>query len=170
MMYYYWGDTFSAVALSLKNGSNMWFVLPDEGMTVAEVMADGQYMQMILNPKWENQKYMKVNLSVPKFDVSGTMNLQKGLENLGVTDVFSELNADFSGITSQVPVYLTAANQSVRVQIDEEGVKAAAYIEFPGAMSPAPPDEIIDFILDRPFLFVIEQESIPLFAGCVNQP
>ena len=170
MMYYYWGDTFSAVALNLKNGSSMWFILPDEGLTTADVLADGQYMEMILDAGWENQKYMKVNLSVPKFDVSGTMNLQEGLKKLGVADVFSAQDADFSGITSQVPVYLTAANQSVRVQIDEEGVKAAAYMEFPGAMSPAPPDEIIDFIVDKPFLFVIEQDNIPLFAGCVNDP
>ena len=70
----------------------------------------------------------------------------------------------------QSSIYLTGANQSVRVQIDEEGVKAATYIEFPGAGSAEPPEEIIDFVLDRPFLFVITKESVPLFAGCVNQP
>ena len=69
---------------------------------------------------------------------------------MGVTDVFNEGAANFSEITGDVPIFLTAANQSVRVQIDEEGVKAAAYIEFPGATSPEPPKEIIDFILDRP--------------------
>ena len=56
------------------------------------------------------------------------------------------------------------------VQIDEEGVKAAAYIELPGAGAAAPPEEIVDFVLDRPFLFVIENDNIPLFAGCVNNP
>ena len=65
----------------------------------------------------------------------------------------------------------TAANQAVRVQIDEEGVKAAAYIEFPGAGAAMPPEEIIDFILDRPFLFVITNRyDLPLFAGIVNNP
>ena len=87
-----------------------------------------------------------------------------------MTDVFSEDCSDFSAITTDMPVYLTGANQSVRVQIDEQGVKAAAYIEFPGAMSPEPPDEIIDFILDRPFLFVIASENIPLFAGSIHEP
>jgi len=170
MMYYYWGDCFSAVSLSLKNGSSMWFILPDEGHCVDDVLTDGTYMDMILSQNWENKKYMKVNLSVPRFDVTGTQNLRAGLEKLGVTDAFSDTVANFTGITTQIPVYLTAANQSVRVQIDEEGVKAAAYIEFPGAMSPAPPDEIIDFVLNRPFLFVITSDNVPLFAGAVNQP
>lgn len=170
MMFYYWGDTFGAVALSLKNGSQMWFVLPDEGQSIDDVLADGQYMDMILPGIWENSKYMKVNLSVPKFDVSGQQNLAGGLQKLGITEVFSPDNADFSGITADVPVFLTAANQAVRVQIDEQGVKAAAYIELPGATSPAPPEEIIDFVLDRPFLFVITRNNIPLFAGAVNEP
>ena len=169
-MHYYYGDKFSAVALSLKNGSLMWFILPDEGYTTADVLADSQYMQMILQQDWENKKWMKVNLSVPKFDINSTINLKAGLQEMGVTDVFSEEAANFNGITGDVPIFLTAANQSVRVQIDEEGVKAAAYIEFPGATSPMPPEEIIDFILDRPFIFAITTDSIPLFMGTVNNP
>ena len=48
---------------------------------------------------------------------------------------------------------------------------AAAYIELPGAGAAAPTDAIIDFILDRPFIFVItSQDNLPLFAGTVNQP
>ena len=169
-MYYYWGENFSAVAMYLKNGSMMWFILPDEGYTTADVLADGAYMQMVLQQNWENKKWMMVNLSVPKFDVSSSVQLKDGLQELGVTDVFSEGVADFSAITGDVPIFLTAANQSVRVEIDEEGVKAAAYIEIPGAGSAAPPDEIIDFILDRPFIFAITTNSIPLFMGTVNNP
>ena len=169
-MYYYWGDNFGAVALGLKNGSRMWFILPDVGHTTADVLSDGQYMQMVLGQERENSKWMKVNLSVPKFDVNSTMNLENGLQKMGVTDVFSESAADFSALTGDMPIFLTAADQTVRVQIDEEGVKAAAYIEFPGATSPAPPEEIIDFVLDRPFIFAITTESIPLFVGTVNTP
>lgn len=169
VMEYCWGDTFGAVSLSLKNGSRMWFILPDEGVTTSQVLADGQYMQMLLG-QWENSGYYKVNLSVPKFDVSSSQDLRAGLQAMGLTDVFDPNHADFSAITNDVPVYLTAANQAVRVQIDEEGVKAAAYIEIPGAGSPQPPDEIVDFILDRPFLFVITSNSVPLFVGAVNAP
>jgi len=169
-MYYYWGEDFGAVELGLKNGCGMWFILPDEGKTVNDVLNSGAYMEMLLSDTWEDRKYMKVNLSVPKFDVSSVMDLSEGLKNMGATDVFYENVAEFTNLTGDSPVYLTGANQSVRVQIDEEGVKAAVYIEILGAGSAAPPDEIIDFILDRPFLFVITNDNIPLFAGCVNQP
>lgn len=169
-MNYYWGENFSAVNMWLKNDCRMWFILPDEGMTTEDVLNNGTYMDMILSNEWEDYKYMKVNLSVPKFDVASTMDLSEGLKEMGMTKVFTEYDAEFTNLTSDSPIWLTGANQSVRVQIDEEGVKAAVYIEIPGAGAAAPPDEIIDFVLDRPFLFVITNENIPLFAGCVNHP
>lgn len=171
-MYYYWDENYGAVSTGLKNGSSMWFILPDADKTPDDVLASGAYLDMIAAPYggWENSKFMKVNLSVPKFDVQSKQDLRGGLEAMGVTDLFRLDRADFSE-AFEGPVYMTAANQAVRVQIDEQGVKAAAYIEFPGAGSPMPPEEIIDFVLDRPFLFVIADGSgIPLFVGVVNQP
>ena len=35
-------------------------------------------MQMVLQQDWENTKWMKVNLSVPKFDANSTINLKDG--------------------------------------------------------------------------------------------
>ncbi len=171
-MYYYWHDDYSAVALSLKNGSTMWFILPDEKKTTADILNDGTYGEMISLGRgedgWQNKKYMKVNLSVPKFDISSTVNLKDGLSRMGVTKVFDMESSDFTAITSDSPVYISAVNQSARVEIDEKGVKAATYIELPGAGSAMPPEEIIDFILDRPFVFVISKGNLPLFTGVVN--
>lgn len=171
-MYYYWYDNYSAVALTLKNGSSMWFILPDEGYTPAQLLQDGVYGEMIAaghsENGWENKKYMKVNLSVPKFDVSSSLNLKEGLQKMGVTKVFDPESSDFTAITSDTPVFLSAVNQAARVEIDEKGVKAAVYIEIPGAGAAQPPEEIIDFIIDRPFVFVISKGSLPLFTGVVN--
>ena len=168
-MNYYWGDSFGAVSLSLKNGSQMWFILPDADKTTEDVLNEGQYLDMVLG-NWENTKYMMVNLSVPKFDVQAKKDLKEGLMEMGITDLFQHGVADFSASLEE-PAFISSANQAVRVKIDETGVTAAAYIELPGAGAAAPPDEIIDFILDRPFLFLItDSTGIPLFAGSVQNP
>ncbi len=174
---YYWGDSFGAVALSLKGGAKVWLFLPDEGKTPEDVLAEGQYMDMVtgkLGDPDSYSKYMKINLTMPKFDVGSSGNLRQGLEQLGITDVFDPGLADFTqAVRSQtpVPVHITGVNQAVRVMVDEQGVKAAAYIEIPGAGAAAPPEEVIDFVLDRPFLFVIaDTAGIPMFAGVVNAP
>lgn len=171
--YYYWGDSWGAVSLGLKNGTRMWFILPDADKSVDDVLSEGQFWDMLTVSYREEdgKKYMKVNLSVPKFDVSSSGDLKPMLQALGITDVFDYRIADFTAITTDTPVGLAAVNQAARVIVDEQGVKAASYIEIPGAGAAMPPEEIIDFIVDRPFLFVIaNDQGIPLFIGVVNEP
>lgn len=169
---YYWGESYGAVALSLKDSSKMWLILPDEGKTAEDVLSEEEYAAMLFGGyEQENSKFMKVNLSLPKFDIRCQNSLQNDLMALGITDVFDPDAADFSDSVTDSAVWLTEVNQATRVCIDEEGVTAASYIEIPGAGSPAPPEEIIDFVLDRPFLFVITNRyDLPLFAGVVNEP
>ena len=50
-----------------------------------------------------------------------------------------------------------------------KGVTAVSYIELNfGAGAAEPPEEIIDFVLDHPFVFDICTDQIPLFVGTVN--
>ena len=174
-MNYYWAEDYGAVHLGLENGSSMWFILPDEDKTVDDVLSSGDYMAMITNsdafPE-DNHKYMKVNLSVPKFDISSSLDLEPALKKMGLADIFEPLGNDFStSVDSEIPVYLDSINQDTRVTIDEDGAKAASYIilDF-GAGAAQPPDEIIDFILDRPFVFAITTKTVPMFVGTVNHP
>ena len=178
-MNYFWAEDFGAVQMPLKNGASMWFILPDEDKTVDDVLRGGEYMAMVASDESfpdENHKWMKVNFSVPKFDVSAGIDLKEGLQALGLTKIFEPLGNDFSPSVLRAnefdePVYLAGIHQDTRVQIDEEGVAAASYIELNfGAGAAAPPDEVIDFVLDRPFLFVISKQNIPLFAGTICRP
>lgn len=172
--FYYWGTDFGAISLGLKDDCRMWLILPDEDKTVADVLAAGDYAKMALGSiPWEDSKGMYINLSLPKFDIRDGGNLQKDLQVLGITNVFQPGQADFSGAMPgfRDPIWLDSVNQATRVAIDEKGVTAASYIEIPGAGAAEPPTEIIDFVLDRPFIFVITTGyRVPLFAGVVNEP
>ena len=170
---YYWGEDFGAVQLALSSGS-MWLILPDEDKTVEDVLNSGEYLEMTRNlARWENRKSIKINLSLPKFDVSSQADLIEGMKNLGLSDVFDPNRSDFSPMTDARELYVGKIDHAVRVAVDEEGVIAAAYtvmdILYSGV--PIPPNNEIDFILDRPFLFVVSShDSLPLFAGVVEQP
>ena len=170
---YYWGEDFGAVYMPLSSGG-MWLILPDEGKTVEDVLESGEYLRLTLSPAdWENQKKLKINLSMPKFDISSQANLIEGMKNLGLTDVFNRGTADFTPMTDAGGLFLGKIDHAVRVAVDEEGVIAAAYtvMDFPAGAVPTIPDDEIDFVLDRPFLFVVSsRDQLPLFAGVVEQP
>lgn len=170
---YYWGDKFSAVEHDFEGNGSMWFVLPDKEISVEELLADTQTMEFILKgSEWDNNKFMIINLSVPKFDIASDISLVSGLKKLGITDVFDEKVSDFSPmIKGAEGVFLSQAQHAARVAIDEEGCVAAAYTVMMACGAAMPPDEKIDFVLDRPFLFVITgTDGVPLFVGIVNQP
>ena len=175
---YYWGSKFAAVGQFFEEGggSAMWFLLPDEGVTPEELLSDREAMDVLLTGQrnqWENQKYLIVNKSIPKFDVSSQFDLKEGLQAMGVTDVFDPAVSDFTPMTTGVdaPIILSQASHAARVVIDEEGCTAAAFTVMPYAGAAPPPDEEVDFVLDRPFLFCITGGSgLPLFVGIVNCP
>ena len=84
--------------------------------------------------------------------------------------MLSPYTADFSPLTSQEGLCLTQAQHGVRVKADEEGVAAAAYTIMTNGAG-MPPEEEVEFVLNRPFLFVItSNDGLPLFVGAVYRP
>lgn len=169
---YYWGEDFGAVSLGLEDGSRMWLVLPDEGHSPEDILASGHALELILGSPYEseNQKSLRVNLSLPKFDIVADRKLNDALKALGITDAFDPAKAEFSLIRTEDDCWLDSVDHAARVAIDEEGVTAAAYTVMLMCGAAMPPEEEMDFILDRPFLFVItSRDNLPLFAGVVNQ-
>lgn len=175
--YYYWGEKFGAVSVPLENAGAMWFVLPDEDVGVEDLLSDEETMAFLQTGSgWKNGKRLMINLSVPKFDVTGETDLIDGLKELGVTDVFDYTVADFTPMLGDAEAdylpYVNKAQHDVRVAIDEDGVTAVAYTLVVVEVGDAPPpDDEIDFIVNRPFLFVITgADNVPLFTGVVNDP
>lgn len=170
---YYWDDGFGAISQPLESGGTMWFILPQEGLSPQELLSRESMMELVLHPQqWTNQKEVTICASIPKFDVASQMDLCKNLQKLGVDQVFDPETADFSSIMKNPDRgCLSAVQHDARVTIDEEGVTAAAYTVMLREGADIPPEEKIDFVADRPFLFVITSgDNLPLFIGVVNCP
>ncbi len=167
---YYTGNGYTAVGKTLDNrAGTMYFILPDEGKTPEELILDSDELKEILNGSYPESINAEVNLSLPKFDVSSDIDLTDALKALGVTDVFDGNNSDFSPLTSDDGIFVSSARHAARCAVDEEGVTAAAYTVMLLEGCAAQDYEPVDFILDRPFLFVITgYDNLPIFVGVVN--
>lgn len=161
-------DGYQAASLGTKGGT-MTFVLPDEGVTPADLLKDPDFLTEVT--KFEDEIYGEVQWSLPKFDVGSTLNLKPTLEGLGITDVFDADTSDFTPLTDLEPVWLDQAKQIARVKVDEKGVEAAAVTLMADAGAGAPPEDpkICVMDLNRPFLFIIRDGSAILFVGVVEQ-
>lgn len=117
-------------------------------------------------------EYTEVTLSLPKLDLEVSNLLGETLRALGITRAFAE-DAQFAGI-SQQPVKVSDVLQKVRVQVDEEGTRAAAVtaVMVDGCAMPGDEPEPVPMIVDRPFAMVIaDMDSGAIcFAGAVVNP
>lgn len=169
----YWGEGYTAVRKEMETGGYMWLILPDEGVSVDEVLAGNEVWSMTRNPTWENSKTATIHLKMPKFDVVSQTDLIEGFQSLGITDVFDYTVSDFSPLSEELDdLEVTQINHAARVTVDEEGCTAAAFtVMAVDAMGAWITEDEIWFTLDRPFLFVLTGlTDQPLFTGVVNQP
>ena len=158
-------ENYQAAALETRLGE-MFFVLPEEGTAPETLLNDPNFLSS-LSSGAADLRYGTVEWSVPKFDLSADLDLMNTLKSLGITDLLNPDQADLSGLTS-MDTFLTQAEQMTRVSVDEEGVEAAAVTIIADCKGGAP-DETCVMNLNRPFLFVLRSQGVPLFVGVVNE-
>ncbi len=169
------GSNFTAVINSFENdGGLMYFILPNEGETVDDVLSSDEYLDFVFirNPRQDFDYYDAiVHQRIPKFDISSDVSLNQALKNLGIEKVFTG-NGDFSNLISEkYPVSVDKVQHAARIKIDEEGCEAAAYVDLGLVGEAPPPPEEVYFTADRPFIIVIKTDTNqPLFMGVVNNP
>ena len=163
------GYTLAAKRLA-DGGSVMWFVLPDEGVTLESIIESGDPLLRILSGETSLDHENRVFLNMPKLDVKAEFSLEKSLKRLGVTDCFNYGIADFSPLSDD-QLFVSRIIHSARLTADNDGVEAAAFtvidVTLGGAFTT--PDSTVT--LDRPFMFLLTSaDSTPLFVGTVYEP
>jgi serpin B len=109
----------------------------------------------------------EVVVFLPRFKMTKEFELSQTLYSMGMPDAFSG-RADFSGMTGDKELFISAVIHKAYVDVNEEGTEAAAatgIVMKLTAVEPPPPI----FRADRPFVFIIrdKQSGSILFMGRV---
>jgi len=172
---YHRGDGYQAVLLPYRGGSlAMAVVLPDGPLSEFTGRLGGAGgVGGLLAGLLSSGDQCQVDLSMPRFRVDAGFMLKDTLESLGVRTAFTPA-ADFSGITDDEPLHISAVVHKAWIDVGEEGTEAAAATAVAIsalALIRKPPPEVT-LVLDRPFLFVIADAAsgLPLFLGQFTRP
>lgn len=160
------GEGYTRSSLGLKNNASMVFILPDEGVSISELLSSPEAIADLFTGG--EDKNGKVVWSIPKFGYSSSFDLTETLKALNVHSAFNQ-DADFSGITDGT-AFISGVKQETYISIDENGVEASAYtaIAFAGA---AMPEDNAEMILNRPFIYGITAPGeILVFMGVFVDP
>ena len=166
----YYADDFQCIVKGVSNGGNMWFVLPDESVAIKDMVSKSEFLNIVTNPnQWENTQYIRVNLSVPKFDIKCDFDLKSLLQNMGITDIFDASRADFSPLCNNDNFFIDKVENSSRLKIDEDGIEGTSYSIMSISRASLLPDDEKEFILDRPFIFALtNSDNAIMLMGIIN--
>lgn len=164
------GDGYTKSYLPLDQG-RMVFVLPDEGCDIDDLLNEDTLWKIFEEGEYQSAE---VHWSVPKFETNASYDLIPAMKQLGVTDAFDLVRADFSTMaTSELPLYLGLLQQDAHITLSENGVEAAAYTIAAAMAAEGMEQEhtIIEMNLNRPFLYLITaDDGSTLFIGVVRHP
>jgi serpin B len=149
----------------------MFILLPDEieGLNALEEQLSAENLA-----RWTSGLHKrKVEVFLPKFKMTSDFSLSPVLGELGMPLAFDQKRADFSGMSTEEQLFISAVLHKAFVDVNEEGTEAAAATGVVVAVRAAViPTQPILFRADHPFLFLImdnRTKSI-LFLGRLLDP
>ena len=166
------GTGYQAVRLPYQDERlAMYVFLPDTNSSPETLLTqlNGDTWQRVTRPGFAEKEGA---LKLPRFKMEYDVDLIPALQAFGMKKAFDSVQADFSGIAPQL--YISGVRQKTFVEVKEEGTEAAAAtaVGVRAAGLPMPPKDRFLMIVDRPFLFLIEEQQTGtiLFAGMVHNP
>lgn len=152
------GDGYSAVSIPYGNGAfRMTVILPSEGSFLRDVMAsmDGGKFQALQR----SMEKCNVDLKIPRFTTEVDLPLNDIISALGAPLIFSS-QADFSQF-ARGDFYVSKMFQKAKIEVSEEGSKAAAVTAAIMMMSAVRPEKKrnVVFHADSPFAYIISENS-----------
>ena len=171
------------VDILFDNGGALSVILPDQGR-FDDLAGDAVSLrdafeadpQTVLAAS-DAEGFPPVTMQLPRFSVDNSFaddQVKTVLRNLGITDAFDANAADFSKMgtgKNGEPLFVGSVVQGTHIEVNEHGAKAAAFskVGVDAAGAPEIPDNLVEFTVDRPFLFALTTpDGVPLFIGAIR--
>ncbi|XP_020182445.2 serpin-Z1-like [Aegilops tauschii subsp. strangulata] len=155
---------------------SMYIYLPDERDGLQSLLHRLGSDPALLESSTTLTAQVPVAFKVPKFTISCKTNATELLQDLGLRLPFAPLAADFlEMLDSAAPLVVSAVFHQSFVEVNEEGTEAAAataVVASFGAAAVRTPVQVVDFVADHPFMFLIKEElsGVVVFSGQVVNP
>jgi serpin B len=161
------GDGWQAVELPYVGGSlAMDVILPDDLTSYTRSLTADSLAKLTAALSSH-----EVALTMPRFEAETKADLAGLLSSMGMPLAFDPYNADFSGMTTQEPLYISGVVHQANISVDEKGTEAAAATAVVVGTMSAPTD-VVTLNVNRPFLFALRdlQTGAILFLGQITDP
>jgi len=167
-------DGWRALRLPYTSDLHADLILPPEGSPEAGDPASADpALVAALVADLDAARPSRVLFSLPKLDLTSTLELLPVLDAMGLGHLLDPDTAGLDGllVDPPAPPYVGQAFQQAVLKVDEEGTRAAAVTEL-GVEAGSAPVFDVELFVDRPFLFVVGdgESGWPLLLASILDP
>jgi serpin B len=163
-------QAYNLVALATSGPVTVWVIVPNGSQTPGTVIAELE--KAGLETALKAAEMRPADVFLPRLSIKYTaQDLKGGLETAGMRRAFNPDLAQFDGVANVHPLYVQSVIQKATLDMNEEGVEAAAATGLIVGTTAAPIDTFT-VRADRPYLVVLTEKSTeaPLFMAVVRDP
>lgn len=160
------GTGWQAVELPYVGGKLSMLVIVSDDLAAFEKTLDGAALAGIVRGRMARE----VILALPKFGTESRVALGPVLAALGMPTAFTDA-ADFTGISKEAPLQISAVIHQANIDVDEKGTEAAAATAVV-MRATGMPAEPVTLTVDHPFLFALRdlETGAVVFLGRIADP
>lgn len=175
----YESENYQTFFTSTANGNKIKFILPNNGFTIDDIFtADNLYeinsIKDYNSVDTDRKIIYNTRCLFPEFTAEYGNDIKELLALMGINDLFSAVNCNYSTITYD-NAYCSKAIHIAKLKVDKKGFEGAAVTILENDATAPPPEEVYkyeyqDFIVDRSFGFILsDRYDNTLFSGVVKK-
>ncbi len=143
-----------------NGGYSMVVMLPNEGKAIGDIIKSLSAKSMEV--QLQQMRSTEVDILLPRFTTVSETYLEKALSSMGMPRAFGNL-AEFPNMVQDHSddLYVSMMKQKAKIEVNEEGTKAAAVTVVEMSEKSAMPShrEYVEFHATRPFVYFIIENS-----------
>ena len=162
-------EGYTVVNVPMQLGE-MVLVLPNEEVELNSLLKENNLNDILSLTTGDGMDNGCVDITIPEFECTdnyGT-DLREMLKDIGVKQLYENSKWQISEKMNGLSV---STSQSTKIIVDKDGVEAAAAT---AVMAEKSAGEVItpdlEIVFDRPFMYILMKDGVPLFIGTVYNP
>lgn len=169
---YYKYDSYYSFYDYYKNGMKIKYLIP--ASTEDDIFLQTKDKNIFVDDETKLIEDKIIQLAVPKFTSSSTIDFESCLNKLGASRLYDESINSFSNpfIESTNNVYLDVCKQKNKIEFSEDGTTFSSLTwSGLGAGAAEPNEANLNVQLNQPFIYIIyDDNDLPLYVGNVVDP
>ncbi|MEG1613157.1 MAG: serpin family protein [Clostridia bacterium] len=166
---FYESANYTSAKVNMLGNYNLVLIKPNGNNTISDILNKGLLQEAATFSLQENLVDGNLVCKFPTFSITSNQDMKKIISNFGVTDIFCADKANLNNFAAG-NLYVSNFVTKAFISLDKSGANAGSLLVDDKAPTNVHfnQNQTLQFELDKPFIYAIMRNNVPIFTGAVQ--